>query len=194
MCISSNSQKRIADLEKQQAESLMPPPAAAAGTPSTQPRSVVSPPSPATPATPAGDPLTPLSTPTSEGSPLSVGSSASSLTPSLSQMSLGRRRGRPRKAVTKPTYDDFPIDGTTSEQERWVRAKNTEVWRYKKLTSDDAETYRKAENERVKAAYVKKKVKGEVEDADDIEGVEQLPDEQETDVKKEKIKEQSRQR
>ena len=41
----------------------------------------------------------------------SLVSKASSVTPDMSKLTLGRSRSRPRKAVEKPTMDDFPFDG-----------------------------------------------------------------------------------
>ena len=40
----------------------------------------------------------------------------SSMTPDMSNLSLGRGRGRPWKKLVKPTFDDFPIDALEAEQ------------------------------------------------------------------------------
>ena len=87
---------------------------------------------PETPETPA--------TPTSNISNVeSLVSEASSVTPEMSKLTLGRSRGRPRKAIEKPTMDDFPYDGTKAE-------------------------YRKAEAQRVKSYNQRKRKQGEETD------------------------------
>ena len=45
------------------------------------------------------------------------------MTPDLSNLSLGPKRGWPRGDSKKPTFDDFPVNGTDSEKERWFKAK-----------------------------------------------------------------------
>ena len=106
---------------------------------------------PKTPETPA--------TPASNISDVeSLVSEASSVTPEMSKLTLGRSRGRPRKVVVKLTMDDFPFDGTKEEQKRYIAKKNMEMWRYKKLTSSDSAEYRKAEAGRVKI-YKQRKIK-----------------------------------
>ena len=42
--------------------------------------------------------------------------SISSMTPDMSNLSLGRGRGQPQKKLVKPTFDDFPIDALEAEQ------------------------------------------------------------------------------
>ena len=46
--------------------------------------------------------------------------------------------------------DDFPFDGSQEEQKRYLVKKNTEMWRYKKLTGVDSSEYWKAEAQRAK--------------------------------------------
>ena len=77
-------------------------------------------------------------------------------------MALGRGRGRPRKKVQPPSYDDYPVDAPKDVQERWVQKKATEQWRYNKLMSASAAEYRKAENERASRYYHMKKKKNPV--------------------------------
>ena len=109
---------------------------------------------PKTPETPA--------TPASNISDVeSLVSEASSVTPEMSKLTLGRSRSRPRKVVVKLTMDDFPFDGTKEEQKHYIAKKNTEMWRYKKLTSLDSAEYRKAETGRVKIYKQRKIKKGE---------------------------------
>ena len=71
-------------------------------------------------------------------------------------MGLGRGRGRPRKKVQPPSYDDYPVDAP-KDQERWVQKKATEQWRYNKLMSESAAEYQRAENERASCYYYMKK-------------------------------------
>ena len=61
-----------------------------------------------------------------------------------------RARRRPRKSPQPPTMDDKPIGTTKEELLRWQKKFNAATWRYKVLSSDVAESYREAENERVK--------------------------------------------
>ena len=46
--------------------------------------------------------------------------------------------------------DDKPIGATKEELLHWQKKFNTATWRYKVLSSDVAESYREAENERAK--------------------------------------------
>ena len=94
----------------------------------------------------------------------SLVSEASSVTSEMSKLTLGRSRSRPRKAVEKPTMDDFPYDGTKEEQKRYIAKKNTEMWRYKILTSSNSAEYRKAEAQRVKSYNQRKRIQGEETD------------------------------
>ena len=83
---------------------------------------------PVTPSTPnlAESPVSAAWSPAT--SEISVTSSHSSLTPSFGSMALGRGRGRPRKKVQPPSYDDYPVDAPKDVQERWVQKKATEQW------------------------------------------------------------------
>ena len=47
-------------------------------------------------------------------------------------------------------FDDKPENATREEMLRWQKKKNTAKWRYKKLSSQNAEKYRESENARVK--------------------------------------------
>ena len=60
----------------------------------------------------------------------SPGSSQSSLTLGMESMSLGRGRGRPRKQLTDPSYDGYPVDGSEEEIKRWLKMNATEQWQY----------------------------------------------------------------
>ena len=59
--------------------------------------------------------------------------SSTGTTPEFSKMSLGRGRGRSRKNLVVPSTDDFPYDGSQEERDRYLKKKNTEMWRFKKL-------------------------------------------------------------
>ena len=61
-------------------------------------------------------------------------------------------RGRPRKEPQPPSADDKPLNASKEELMRWQKKFNTRKWRYEKLTSDEAQEYRDAENARVKRA------------------------------------------
>ena len=90
-------------------------------------------------------------------SDISPTSSQSSLTPSFDKMALGRGRGHPCKTLKPPTYDDYPMEGTKAEQNLWVRRKSAEQWRYNKLTSMSAQSYREAQNLCASKFYYEKK-------------------------------------
>ena len=87
----------------------------------------------------------------------SLGSEASSITPEMSKLSLGKSRGRLRKVIEKPSMDDFPFEGSQEEQKRYIAKKNTEMWRFKKLTGANSAEYRKKEVKRVKTYQQRKK-------------------------------------
>ena len=82
-----------------------------------------------------------------------------SVTPDFSRLKLGRSQGRPRKELIQPTMDDFPKDGTDKEKDKYISKKTTELWQYKKLTSDSSAEYRAKENTRVKEYQRAKKGK-----------------------------------
>lgn len=69
---------------------------------------------------------------------------------STRQSSRGRGRGRPRKELIPPTYHDKPENPTKEELLHWKKKKNTAKWRYEKLMSEAADTFRTTENARVK--------------------------------------------
>ena len=86
----------------------------------------------------------------------SLSSNDTSCTPQMDKLSLGKGRGRPRKELKAPTMDDFPYDGTEEERTRYIKAKTSEMWRFKKKIGDPA-AYRKSELNRVNAYNKKKK-------------------------------------
>ena len=100
---------------------------------------------------------TPSSTISDVDSMSSVDTGTSNVTPKMAKMSIGRGRGRPRKPIECPTVHDYPVGGTQEEINRYIKKKNTQMWRYKKLTSTDSSEYRAAENERVKNYNKRKK-------------------------------------
>ena len=68
------------------------------------------------------------------------------MTPDLSNLSLGPKRGQPRGPPKKPTFDDFPVNRTDFEKERRFKAKMSQEWPFKKLTGPEAEAFRRSEN------------------------------------------------
>ena len=80
-----------------------------------------------------GTPLTPSTPSTPDTSRISdiecldasleAGSSVSSMTPDLVRLNLGRGQGRLRKEMTKPTMEDFPLDGSEEEQKKYIARK-----------------------------------------------------------------------
>ena len=81
--------------------------------------------------------------------------------PEFSKMSLGRGRGRLRKNLVMPTTDDFQYDGSQEEKDKYLKKKTTEIWRFRKLTSNGSAEYRASENARVKEYRKKKKFEKE---------------------------------
>ena len=127
-------------------------------TPTSRSRHRINPPiTPVTPETPQSTSVgaSPVWSPAT--SDISPASSQSSLTPSFDRLALGRGRGRPRKKLQPPTYDDYPMEGTKKEQDMWVRHKSAEQWRYNKLMSEGADAYRQSENLHASKFYYEKK-------------------------------------
>ena len=60
-----------------------------------------------------------------------------------------RKRGKARKVPQPPSYDDHPVNASAEEMIKWQKRKNSEKWRYEKLTSGEASEYREKEKERV---------------------------------------------
>ena len=85
----------------------------------------------------------------------------------MSKLSLGRGRGRPRKPVVKPTFEDFPVDGSLEEQKIYQKQKTTKLWRYNKLSGSNSAEFRKSENTRVKTYQKAKKQDQVVEESSD---------------------------
>ena len=78
----------------------------------------------------------------------SLSSNDTACTPQKDKLSLGKGKGRPRKEVKPPTMDDFPYDGTEEERTCYIKAKTSEMCRFKKKIGDPA-AYRKSELNRV---------------------------------------------
>ena len=53
--------------------------------------------------------------------------------------------------------EDYPEDGTKEEQDKYLKKKQTELWRFKKLSGDEAAEHRAKENASVKNYYYRKK-------------------------------------
>ena len=93
--------------------------------------------------------------------------SSTGTTPEMSKLSLGRGRGRPRKPVVKPTFEDFPVDGSLEEQKIYRKQRTTKLWRYNKLSGSNSAEFRKSENTRVKTYQKAKKQDQVVEESSD---------------------------
>ena len=113
----------------------------------------------------------PMSLSMSESSPLS--SVATSLTPPPSVASGSRGHGHPRKPIAKPDYSDFPFEGSSNDQIKWFKAKNTDVWWYNKLISEEEEEYHSKEREHVLKYYYEKK-KAATEAAENLDDIQYL--------------------
>ena len=76
-----------------------------------------------TPSTPA----TPLNSDhISDVDSLSSKNTYTSVTPDMQKLNLGRCRGQPRKELMEPNMDDYPVNATEEEQQRYIHKKNTE--------------------------------------------------------------------
>ena len=99
-------------------------------------------------ASPAGSPCSSL--------PFATPSSHDTVSPGSTPQSVSahhvRGRGRPRKALIPPSYDDKPENVSKEELLKWKKRKNTAEWRYNKLTSEDANVFREREKRRVQKA------------------------------------------
>ena len=161
----SNKRLKALEEEKEQLKAIAgmptPPPNVNTSTPQhLQPKSLFTTPQSSTGGSVTGTPQTPGSNlEISDIDSLSVSSDHSSVTPDMSKLCLGRGRGRPRKQLVKPTFEDFPLDASEEDQKKYIKKKRTEMWRYNKLCSSDASQYRQSELERVRD-YQKKKNKG----------------------------------
>ena len=86
--------------------------------------------------------------------PVSPASSFESSIQDLGETSVKRKRGRPHKVPTAPTYEDFPENGTEEERKKWKRRKKE--WHYKKITSEETEEYHEKEKARVSRFQLEK--------------------------------------
>ena len=155
------SKVEAAAAQKKPESILTPPSDLGAGTPQQrfQPKSLFTTPrsSSSRNTSNPGTPQTPNMDISDIDSICSEQTSGTSVTPDMSNLTLGHGRGRPRKELVKPTFDDFPIDGTEAEQKRYIKKKRTEIWRYNKLMGADSSQYRQSELNRVKEYQQKKK-------------------------------------
>lgn len=140
---------------------------------------------------PEQHPLPPLlATPeSSKGTPLTPSDCG---TPrSTSSFETRRGPGRPRKELTMPTLADCPANASKEQLAKWWKQKQTEFWRFKKLTGPEADEYRRKETARVKRVLSRKKG---VEDDDNGVNPEDEDDHNTSDmqVKRQQSKEQSR--
>ena len=125
----------------------------AAATPTT--------PVPSIPGTPTGLALLlqqlQFGTPSSMPSESLTSSNSSQLMPQLEGIKLGRGHGCPYKTPQPPMYDDFSIGAFQSDIDKYLKAKKTQRWQYKKLTSSSGSEHRQKECERVSKFYHEKK-------------------------------------
>ena len=95
--------------------------------------------------------------------------------PQLEGIKLGRGHGHPCKTLQPPTYDDFPIGASQSDIDKYLKAKKTQRWQYKKLTSSSALEHQQKERERVSKFYHEKKLQKEHgDDSDDSNRAKEL--------------------
>ena len=85
--------------------------------------------------------------PTSPAS--TVDSLDSLIDPGWDRTPVIHKRGRPQKVPQPPSYDDCPVNASSEEMKKWQKCKNSEKWRYEKLTIVEANDYREKEKERV---------------------------------------------
>ena len=104
-----------------------------------------------------GTPATPLQSSERISDVDSLSSENTSVTPEMQNLSIGKRRGRPRKKLVEPNMDDFPFGASEAEQRKYIRKKNTERWRYNKLMGAEAASYRQSELKRVNTYNENKK-------------------------------------
>ena len=53
----------------------------------------------------------------------SLSSETNRLTPNMSSMNLGKKRGRPKKKLEVPSMDDYPYDRSREEKTKYVHKK-----------------------------------------------------------------------
>ena len=145
----------------------------------------MTPPTPQTPQTPSSSVMSDVD---------SLESNETGTTPDFTNLKLGRGRGRPRKELTVPTLDDFPYDGTDEEKKRYINKKNTEMWRFKQLSTSGSSEYRASENARVKAYYKDKKKKTKATEQQKKKSVQKLVEDSKDDDQEDRKKQQSRAR
>ena len=78
-------------------------------------------------------------------------------TPSQALSGSGRGHGCPRKLIAKPDYSDFPFGESHIKQEKWFRAKHTNVWWYNKLINEEKKYHSRKQECTLKYYYNKKK-------------------------------------
>ena len=136
----------------------------AAATPTT--------PVPSIPGTPTGLALLPqqlqFGTPSSIPSESLTSINSSQLSPQLEGIKLGRGHDHPRKTLQPPMYDNFPIGASQSDIDKYLKAKKTQRWQYKKLPSSSVSKHQQKERERIsKFCHEKKKLQKEQGDDSD---------------------------
>ena len=67
--------------------------------------------------------------------------------------------GRPCNEIKMPTLADYPQNASKEDLAHWWKAKQSEVWRYQKLSGPEGEENRRQESERVKHLRSQSRVK-----------------------------------
>ena len=145
--------------------------------------------------TPVSEPYTPSDNMSmSDMSSLGASPLETTLTPNIKGLSVGKKRGRPRKELLPPSYDDCPENATPAQIKKWKAAKKSAEWRYKKKMGAEGAQYRMQENKRSTSYYYRKKDNGSGDenfDEEDEASIEELIEEKESEDKAKK-REQSR--
>ena len=124
---------------------------------------------------------------TEYGSPAST--PTSSVVESPETTTTHTKRGRPRKDLVPPSYDDFPASGTAEQQKNWMKKKSVQYWRYQKLSRPGGEDYHKQESTWVGLLYNMKKLVEAFHSGDEEEKLDNIDVAED---KAEKVKEQNR--
>ena len=97
--------------------------------------------------TPCSSKLRPYAAPASPAS--TVDSLDSFKDPEQDRTPVIHKRGRTRKVLQPPSYDDRPVNASAEEIKKWQKHKNSKKWWYEKLRSSEASEYQEKEKERV---------------------------------------------
>ena len=132
----SQSQQRMDRMEERFVTSARPPVPTFTYTPSTDNSTFTTPQRHTQPI--ASTPVTPGTPSESETSAMNVSDVTSinnspqdsQMTPDMGSMKLGSGRGRPRKQLIPPSYDDCPANASAEVISKWKKAKSVAQWCY----------------------------------------------------------------